>query len=164
MSSLRRSSRRGTALIEFTLTGIPLIFLTVSTVAVALDMWQYSMLTYAVETTARYVTFHGASCTQNGNTCGTTVGNVATFFKKQALGANSQVTLTLTDTSGSTTCSSPFTSCMSSVSAFPATTANGVGNDITVQATYAFNNPMAMFWRGNATFNLGVTSTQRIVF
>lgn len=164
MNNLRRQSQRGTALIEFALTGVLLLMLIVSTVSVALDMWQYSTLSYVVETTARYVTLHGSSCTQNGNTCGITVGNVATYFANQARGLSSEVTLTLTDSSGSTTCAPPFTSCESSGSSFPASTANNVGNDITIRATYPISNPMSMFWRGNATFDVGVTSTQQIAF
>lgn len=164
--SSRGSSRRGTALIEFAFVGVPLILITISVISISLEMWQYSSLSYATESTARYVTMHGASCTQNGNTCGITVGNVTSYFATQALGLNAaQVTLTLTDSSGSTTCSPPFTSCESSSSAFPASTANNVGNDITIKATYPVRNPVEMFWRPSETsYSLGAASTQRIAF
>src|SRR5215469_1768819 len=116
-SSRRRSSRRGSALIEFAFTGVPMLLITVSVVSISLEMWQYSSLSYATEATARYVTMHGAGCTQNGNTCSITVGNVTTYFANQATGLSStQLTLTLTDSSGTTTCSPPFTSCESSSS------------------------------------------------
>ena len=165
MTNLRRSSRRGTALIEFAFVGVPMIMITVSVVSIALEMWQYSSVSYATEATARYVTTHGASCSQNGNTCGITVGNVTSYFANQALGLNgAQLTLTLTDGSGSTTCNPPYTSCESSGSAFPASSANSVGSNITIKATFPVTNPVAMFWRSSPTYSLGATSTQSIAF
>ena len=166
MSKLRRSSRRGTALIEFTFVGVPMILLTISVVSIALEMWQYSSLSYATETTARYVTMHGRSCVTNGNTCGVTVGGVTTYFANQALGLSaSQVTLSLTDSSGTTTCSPPFTSCSTSTTPFPASTANNIGSDIVIKATFPVSNPVSMFWSQDTTpYSLGATSTQRIEF
>lgn len=160
MTNLHRSSRRGSALVEFAFVGVPMVLITVSVVSTSLQMWQFENLSYATETTARYVTTHGADCS-----CGITVGNVATFFANQGLWLSAgQITLTLTDNSGTTTCSAPFTSCESTGSAFPAAGANTPGNDITIKATYSVANPMAMFWHGNSATNLGATSTQRIEF
>ena len=166
MTHLRKSSRRGTAAIEFAFVGVPMILVTISVVSIALEMWQYSSLSYATESTARYISMHGASCRQNGNTCGITVGDVATYFAGQAIGMGaSQLTLTLTDGSGSTNCAPPYTSCETSSSAFPALTANNVGSDITVKATIPVTNPISMFWaRDTSSYNLGATSTQRIAF
>jgi Flp pilus assembly protein TadG len=165
MPKLPRSSRRGNALVEFAFVGVPMILLTVSTVSIALEMWQYSSLSYATEATARYVTTHGADCSQNGNSCTITVGNVATYFANQALGiGGSQVTLYLTDNSGTTTCSPPFTSCETSSTTFPASSANSVGSNITIKATFPVNSPMAMFWISSGSYTLGATSTQQIVF
>ena len=165
MSYLHRSSRRGSTLVEFAFVGIPMVLITISVVSIALEMWQYSSLSYAAEATARYVTMHGAGCTQNGNTCSITVGNVTTYFASQATGLSStQLTLTLTDGSGSTTCSPPFTSCESSSSVFPASTANSVGSNITIKATYPVQNPVTMFWGTGGNTNLGATSTQSIAF
>ena len=99
--------RRGNALIEFTLLGVPLLFITISIVAVSIDMWEFHNLAYSVEQTARYVTVHGATCTQNTNSCTITVGNVATYFKTQALALDpTQVIVMITDGSGTTTASS----------------------------------------------------------
>lgn len=165
MNHLHRSSRRGSALVEFSFVGILMVLITISVVSIALEMWQYSSLSYATEATARYVTMHGAGCTQNGNTCSITVGNVTSYFVNQATGLSStQLTLTLTDGSGSTTCSPPFTSCESSSSAFPASTANSIGSNITIKATYPVQNPVSMFWRQGGNTYLGATSTQSIAF
>jgi Flp pilus assembly protein TadG len=166
MTHLRKSSRRGTAVIEFAFVGVPMILITISVVSIALEMWQYSSLSYATEATARYASMHGASCRQNGNTCGVTVGDVTTYFANQAVGMSAtQLTLTLSDSSGATTCSPPFTSCDTSSSAFPSLSANNVGSDITVKATIPVTNPVSMFWgRNSGSYTLGATSTQRIAF
>jgi hypothetical protein len=165
MTKQRSSSRRGNAMLEFVFVGVPMLMVTISSVFISTEMWQYSCLCYATEETARYVTMHGAGCTQNGNTCSLTVGNVTTYFQNQALGLSpNQVNLTLTDSSGSTRCN-PFAHCETSSSQFPASTANSVGSDITIKATYPVNTIIAMFWAASsAVYNLGATSTQRIVF
>ena len=152
-------------MLEFAFVGVPMLMVTISAVFIAMEMWQYSCLCYATEETARYITMHGVGCTTNGNTCGITVGTIMTYFENQALGLNpNQVNLSLTDTSGTTACN-PYAHCETSTAQFPASTANSVGNDITLKATYPVNTVIAMFWaRNSATYSLGATSTQRIIF
>ena len=160
--------RRGNALIEFTLLGVPLLFITISIVAVSIDMWEFHNLAYSVEQTARYVTVHGATCTQNTNSCTITVGNVATYFKTQALALDpTQVIVMITDGSGTTTCN-PVNSCTGSATQFPNPANNSVGSDVTIKATYILKNPVVLFWPPNidtpADFTVGATSRQRIIF
>ena len=50
-----RGKRRGNSLIEFTLLGVPLLFIVISIVAVSIDMWEFHNLAYASELTARYI-------------------------------------------------------------------------------------------------------------
>lgn len=164
----RRSRRSGQSLVEFTLLGIPMVFITISAVAVSIDMWQFQSLSYATESTARYVTMHGATCSQNGNSCTITVGNVATYFAGQAIALDpGQVNVTLTDSSASTPCN-PVSTCESSATQFPAAAANSVGSDVTVSATYTLKNPIAMFWAPNADaardYIVGAKSRQQIIF
>ena len=52
---LRRQRRRGSALLEFTLVGIPILFLSTSVISASLDMWQFHNLAYGTQMTARYV-------------------------------------------------------------------------------------------------------------
>lgn len=168
MTPYRNSRRAGNALIEFTLLGIPLLFTTTSIVAVSIDMWEYHCLAYASEATARYITMHGATCSQNSNSCTITVGNVATYFKSQALALDpAQVIVNITDGSGTTTCN-PANSCTASATRFPNAGYNSIGSDVTVKATYILKNPIAMFWPPNfdppADFTVGATSRQRILF
>lgn len=166
---LRRTGRRrGNALIEFTLLGIPLTFMTISIVAISIDMWEFHNLAFATEATARYVTLHGATCAANSNSCTITVGNVATFFEGAGLALSSgSVIVTLTDGSGTTTCN-PVSTCASSSTQFPNASYNSVGNDVTVSATYVLKNPVAIFWPPDSDpphdFTVGAKSRQRILF
>src|ERR1700693_1857783 len=98
MKLCRNSSRAGSSLVEFTILGIPMMFITISVVAISIDMWQFQSLAYATEMTARYVSVHGATCAQGGNTCTITAGNVAAFFAANAIALDpGPVNVTLTD-------------------------------------------------------------------
>jgi Flp pilus assembly protein TadG len=168
MKQHRNSACKGQALVEFTLVGIPMMFVAMSVVAVSIDMWQYQNLAYATTMTARYASMHGATCSQNGNTCTITIGNMATFFASQAMALNAgSVNVTITDGGGSTTCN-PVNSCNSGIAQFPSTGNNSVGSDVTVSATYTLKNPIAMFWPPDSDaahdFVTGAKSRQRIMF
>jgi Flp pilus assembly protein TadG len=161
-------ARRGNALIEFTLLGIPIIFISLSIVSVSLDMWQFHSLAYSTEMTARYATVHGATCTANTNSCTITIGNMATYYASQALALDpAQVIVNFTDGSGTTTCN-PVNSCNSNATQFPKAAYNSIGMDVKVVATYTLKNPFAMFWPPNSdpasAFSVSATSRQRIGF
>jgi len=161
-----RFGRKGNGALEFVLLGIPSLFLTFSVVEMSLGMWQYHTLEEAAVAGARYVITHGADCS---GTCGITVGNVVTKVVQTGVGLNpSQLAITLTSTSGSTTYS-PASSYLSNSTAFPPTADSTAGNDITVTVAYTVSNPFAMFWPGAASIieknvNLQAVSRQRIVF
>jgi Flp pilus assembly protein TadG len=161
--------KRGFAMVEFTLIGIPLIFLTLSIIEASLAMWQYHSMVYAVDATTRYVTTHGRGCTQHGNTCSITVGTVATLLVNSAGALDStKLNVTLTTASNTTPCN-PVSTCMTSSTQFPAAADNGVNSDVTIAATYPISNPITFFLPGSApsatrTFTLGASSRQRINF
>ncbi len=161
--------RRGNALIEFTLVGIPVIFLTISVFSISIDMWEFHELPYAVEMTARYAATHGQGCTQSGNTCSLTVGNMVTYFEAQNISLiPSLVNVTFTDGSGSTSCA-PISTCAASATTFPHSGSNAPGQDIKVYATYTLKNPVALFWPPTQSavwqdFTVSATSRQRILF
>ena len=168
MMSLRNRRRSGQSLVEFTLMGIPMVFVTISVVYVSIGMWQFYSLAYASDMTARYVSVHGATCAQNGNTCTITVGNVATFFATQAMALDtSKVIVKMTDGSGTTTCN-PVSSCNSTSTAFPNASYYSVGSDIKITATYGIKSPLAMFWPPDVDwahdYTVGAQSRQRIMF
>lgn len=164
-----QKKRRGSALLEFTLIGIPVIFISTSVMSASLDMWQFHNLAYGTQMTARYVAMHGRTCTQNGNACTMTVGNVASYFEGQALALDaSKLNVKLQSLSETINCN-PLDTCNSSATVFPNSSDNGVKFDIVVTATYPMTNPIALFWPGvgsvtPSTFNLFATSRQMIVF
>jgi hypothetical protein len=80
-----RNRRRGSSLLEFAFTGVPLIFIWISTVQMALGMWHYHTLQYAVKATGLYLSQHGTDC-GGSNSCLTTIGGLATVMKTNAIG------------------------------------------------------------------------------
>ena len=111
---------------------------------------------------------HGATCSQNGNSCTITVGTIAKFFEAESQALNSgQAIMALTDGSGTTTCN-PVSSCTSSSTQFPNASYNSVGSNITVKATYTLKNPFFMYWPPDSDvahdFTVAATSQARILF
>jgi hypothetical protein len=153
-------------MLEFMLLGIPMLCVTTSIMCMALDAWQLWSLSYATDSTARYISMHGATCEQNGNNCAITTGQVAAYFENQASALSSgSVNVTLADSSGTTSCN-PVSTCASGLAYFPASSANSVGSDITVQATYQLTNPIFMLW-GNVNgdnYTVGAKSRVRVQF
>ncbi len=66
----RRGNWRGNATIEFTLVGIPLVFILISTMEMARGMWIYHTLAYAIKEGTRYAVARG----QNNPAPGTLKG------------------------------------------------------------------------------------------
>jgi Flp pilus assembly protein TadG len=168
MRGPKPNARRGNALIEFTLLGIPLLFITISIISISLDMWEFHNLAYVTGVTARYITMHGATCSQSGNICTVTVGNIATYYKTLGIGLDPSVAaLYLTDGSGTTTCN-PVNNCLTTNTQFPSSSHNSVGSNITVKSTYVLKNPFFLYWPPDVDkpndFTVAATSQQMIVF
>jgi len=162
---------RGAATIEFTLVGIPLIFALVSTIEMSRGMWIYHAQTFAIDQGARYLVVHGADCTQNGNTCTTTVGSIATVIANSGVGlvpSNWNVTLISASGSNKVTCS-PLSNCLTSTTVWPPSSDNALGSNVAISGSYPFSSAMLMFFPGSAavhfgTYNLGAYSKQTIMF
>jgi len=158
-------------MLEFVLMGVPIIFLTLSVFEASLMMWQYHTMAEAVQIVGQYITAHGIDCTQNGNTCSITVGNIASYVEQTGVGLDpSKLNITLASQNSTVPCN-PVNTCTGNNTVFPpsANADNAVGADVTVKATYSMNNPITMFWPGRTTtatgvLTLGATSTQRILF
>jgi Flp pilus assembly protein TadG len=166
----KKTTRRGGfAMVEFTLVGIPPMFLTISIIEASIAMWQYHSMMYANEIVARYAAMHGYGCTQNGNTCTITVGAAAKMIANQAPSFDtSRLNVTLYTNSGNTACA-PITSCYTSTTQFPSSSDNQVGYDVKFVASYPIYNPLPLMWPGagqtaGGEFTLGSTTRQRIVF
>jgi len=147
-------------MVEFTLVGIMMVFVWISTVEMARCMWNYHTLQYAVKLAGAYAAKHGATC-GSPNSCSATVGNVVTVFSNAAIGVPmDKVALTLTTASGATTTCNPVSTCSSGGSwgnTWPpsASNDNAVGKDIYIRADYTFGTPLALFVPGWGTQSFG---------
>jgi Flp pilus assembly protein TadG len=63
-----RNRRRGSSTLEFTLVGIPIIFVLISTFEMARGMWNYHTIAYAVKEGTRFASVHGIDCSTAPNT------------------------------------------------------------------------------------------------
>jgi hypothetical protein len=149
--------------VEFVIVGIPLIFLIISVEEISRGMMIYDALTSAVSRTARFISVRGKDCA-----C-LTVSQIVTQMKTYGTGLDpSQLNVTLTATSGSTTCN-PLNSCASSGTSWPSTADGAVGNNIQVTGVYRFNSALVLFWPGAAknsiaSVNLNAVSQQTIQY
>jgi Flp pilus assembly protein TadG len=168
----RRRNQRGSSMIEFTLAGIASMFLMISTVEISRGMWNYHTLAYAVREGARYASFHGKGCTNTGNSCSITVGNIANQIANAAIGVDvSQLNVTLTTPSGFNTNCNPISTCFSNATVWPPATNNdnAEGGSITISAQYNFQSALAVFWPGTKSQTFGAisfpaSSTQIIMY
>jgi hypothetical protein len=159
-------------MIEFSMAGIPMIFVIISAVQMALGMWQYETLAYAVKSGAQSVVSKGQGCTTGGNTCGVTVGAIATTIAQSAIGISvNDLNVTLTTASGAATTCNPISTCTSSTTAWPPSTNNDnqVGQTITVSGNFLLNSAFAMFYPGSkpvsfSAATLSSTATQPLMF
>ena len=135
-------------MLEFTLVGIPLIFILISTFEIARGMWIYQTLAFAVKATAKYASVHGNSCAVLGNSCSTTVASMAAKIKDKGVGLlPDETSFTLTDAGGSINCPT-LSGCLTNTTAWPTTAGGKPGSNITITARYEFRSALAMFWPG----------------
>lgn len=154
----RGNPRRGNAIVEFTLVGIPLLFVLFSIFEAARGMWQYVTLCHAVKDTTRFAVVHGDNCSSAGQACTVTVGQVATRFAQQGGGLNPskvQIELRAGCLAGARynggACASvksgTLQSLLNDAAAWPDFGAPGF-ESVEILATYQFQTPFALFWPG----------------
>lgn len=142
----RRGNWRGNATIEFTLVGIPLVFVLISTIEMARGMWIYHTLAYAVKEGTRYAVARG----QN-NPTPTTYQNVCNIIAQAGTGLLPEdLTLKFTSFSGTST---PFTANTCPSTQWPPGNNAGVidnqpGQSISITGYYPFVSAISMFWPG----------------
>src|SRR3954468_3193094 len=96
-----RNHIRGSAMLEFTLAGVPSIMLLISIFQLSLAMWNYHTLAYAVHDGTRYAAVKGYGCTQPGNSCSITLGTLAQRMAAIGIGLpGNRVSVTFTTDSG----------------------------------------------------------------
>jgi len=158
--------RRGSAMLEYVLVGIPSLLLSLSVFEVSMAMWQYHTMAEASQIAARYIVTHGSTCN-----CAVNVGNIATVVQNSAVGLTpANINLTLTSSHLTVTCA--VSSCITgsnASTAFPPIQDSTAGNAITVAMTYKVVNPLVMYWPGGVqmqdhSYTLGAQSLQEILY
>jgi Flp pilus assembly protein TadG len=135
-------------LVEFTLTSIPLIFVIVSVIQMALAMWNYHTLNEAVKVTTRTASVRGVDCAALA--CAMTVGEITQMLSTKGVGLlSSSVNVTLTDAMGTIACD-PLTTCTSSTTTWPRSGGNATGQVISISATYPFKSAISVFVPGRS--------------
>jgi hypothetical protein len=168
----RKKQQRGSALVEFTIAGIASIMLLISVFQLAMIMWNYHTMAFAVHEATRFVAVHGVGCTKPGNSCSVSVGTIASQIGSTGIGIPSgSVNVTLTTDSGAQTSCTPLSSCFSNSTVWPPSSNNDnrTGKLITISAKYQFHSALIFFWPGAGTQSFGAiwlpaSSTQSVLF
>lgn len=161
--------RRGSAMLEFTLAGIPLVFAMVSTFEMSRGMWLYHGMAHAANMGARFAVVKGRGCAAPPNACAVTVDTVARRIAWAATGlAPDRLEVQLASQAGPVNCH-PLSSCFNDPNPWPPAGANAPGMDIQVTVRHEFRSAMAMFWPGAASVRMGAVTLaagarQRIEF
>lgn len=165
----RTNSQKGNSLLEFTLIGIPLVFVLISIFELSRAMWNYHTMAYAVNEAARLAVVHGKGCSDSGNSCAIKVSDVAQRIAVSGIGlVRSNLNVTLSSASGNVNCA-PLSNCFTNTAVWPPASDNAAGMNIGVSAQYTFYSALAMLWpsAGSVPFG-GITfsafARQRIQF
>jgi Flp pilus assembly protein TadG len=144
----RKRRQRGSAMIEFTLVGIPMMFLLISIFEMSRAMWNYHTLAFAVREGTRYAVVHGAGCsTDPRNSCQATVAKVAQQIQNAGIGLDpAELTLTFTSSGNSIKCT--LNTCLRTATNWPEAPKNTPGNAIAISGSLPFQSALAMFWPG----------------
>lgn len=143
-------SRRGSTLVEYALTGIPLIFAQIGVAWLALSMWQSHSLQSAAEATTAYVSAHGAEYVSSTGTAVQIRDIAAVFAAKVPHLPPAAITLTFTAGTGVRR-ACRLDHCKTDTTAWPPSTDNAVGTDVAVHATLDTRIPLAMISIGGSS-------------
>ena len=158
-------------MIEFTLVGIPMIFVLISVFEISRAMWNYHTLAYAIREGTRYAIVHGAGCSADPmNTCGVTIGQVAQRISDAGIGVEpSELNLTFTSSGHAIPCT--LSTCLGNTTVWPEAPNNTTGNSVAISGSLPFRSALALLWpgaRGSAmnfpTFYLTAGSADIIQF
>lgn len=160
-------NRAGNSLIEFTLVGIPTIFLLISVFEMSRGMWMYHTLASAVREGSRYAIAHGNSCNIYPNSCTSRIADVAARIRNYAVGIPpEQIENVRFSTATRTITCATLASCLSYSGAgatyWPGGTPGSIidvgGNrlaPVEISAEYRFRSMIAMFWPGASPVQFG---------
>ena len=178
----RRNNQRGSALLEFAFTGVPLIFIWVSTVQMAIGMWQYDSLQYSVKQVGNFLANHGSDC-GGTNSCTTSIQGLAGQMKTYAFAVPpSSIYMTFNSVASDhktvstavscllTNSTTPSSGCDQNTTAWPPSSNNTPGSDFEIQAAFQWSPLMGIVAPGSGvSFTFGkfwmpAYTHQQIVF
>ena len=158
----RNSRRRGSAMIEFTLVGIPMLFVLISIFEASRAMWIYVTLAHSVKEGLRYAIVHGNNCTIAPNSCSVQVRDIANRMARTGVGLlpESFVNVEFISSTRPVTCTTLQT-CLTGAAGntYWPTAAPGAlnadvgsvrGADLEIRGRYQFTSIICMFWPGAA--------------
>jgi Flp pilus assembly protein TadG len=150
-----RRRQRGSTLLEFTLVGIPLIFLLISTVEIARGMWIYATLAHAVRQGTRFTAVKGQNCVTSPNSCSVTIARIAQEMQRAGIGLDPAAfsNVTFTAYAGRTITHATLQDCLADTTSWPTTPGSSdpgatTGADLEISVIYPFRTAMSMFWPG----------------
>src|SRR5215475_1630998 len=149
-----RKGQRGSAMVEFVLVGVPLLFAWISAVEMARGMWQYHTLQYAVKAAGAYVSVHGANCAVSPNSCTIQIKDAAAVLKTAAIGIpDYQMNVQFASASGAAVSCNPLNTCYGNTTQWPPPTPatdpdNLTGKSFTIRADYLFRSALSMVTPG----------------
>jgi Flp pilus assembly protein TadG len=162
----RRKKQRGSAIVEFTLTGVPVIFVWISIVQMAIGMWHYQVLQSAVKVAAAYGSVHGATY-KNAGASVVHISDVAQVLANYMIGmppSSINVTFTAwknssdaTSDTNATTYTCELDNCISQSTYQTAAWPPGSGYDapngseFSIKAVYVFHSGICMVAPGPGT-------------
>jgi hypothetical protein len=157
-----RRGRRGNTIVEFTLVGIPMVFVLISVFEIARGMWVYETLAHAVREGTRYAIVNGKDCAAVAG-CAVTIGDIAERIRWSAVGLTLdelEVRLQAVGPSGAVSTvpnadvnCTPLRTCLGRTN-LPADQWPPVGanrpkvHSVVIQGTVPFRSAIAMLWPG----------------
>ncbi len=152
---------KGSSMLEFTLVGIPVIFLLISIFEISRGMWIYHTLATAVRDGTRFTVVHANDCNLTPSNCAVTVRSIAQRIQQFAVGLPADRLIHVRFTSQTRTISCPTLSdCLKPgapgdnywPAAPPGATLDDGGEAlmgwVEISAQYSFRSAIAMFWPG----------------
>jgi len=156
--AIRARGRKGNTLVEFTLVGIPVIFLLISIFEMSRGMWMYHTLAHSLKEGVRFAVVRGNDCNVSPSNCAATIGTIARRIRDSAVGmpAGDLINVQFRSSTRTVACTT-LESCLSSGTFWPASppgsTVDRGGAPVTgwveISAQYRFRSAISMFLPGS---------------
>ena len=146
-------SRRGSAMLEFILCGIPMMFVWISIIQMSIGMWRYHTLQYAVKAAGAFIAHRGSSWVNAGH-AQPTLADAANVLAGSAIGIPPSA-VSVTWQSGSTSITCQLNTCQTDTTTWPPIATSYIGSDFTIHADYVFNNAIAFYSPGGTPMQFG---------